>query len=234
MFRRPVFVCLPLLLAAALAAPACSPGRTPAPEAAPPAAALTIACIGEQTTHSAHRENDPEYPTRMAELLGPSYRVLNFGLPKGRVLRLGTAAESESYLDSQVFRDSQQSGAQVFVVGPWGRHDTYPGNWPEHRSEFSADLEALVEAYRSLPSKPVVVVVTPLPFGGKKEHPIHHLLAPTREVAAKLGLPTIDLWSALLGHPEWYRDGTHLTAQGQQRHAQVIAEGVHGLLGKPD
>src|SRR6478609_5273804 len=70
-------------------------------------AATKVACAGEQTTHSAHRTNDPEYPLLLGKLLdpgfsdsgkmalygggfvegtGPLFAVGNFAHPQGTVL----------------------------------------------------------------------------------------------------------------------------------------------------
>ncbi len=208
------------------AAPAPDAPAAPGEAAAVDARPVLVACVGEQTTHSAHRENDPEYPTRLAELLGAGYAVHNFGLPKGRVLVNGPAPESDTYAGSAVFEQSRAAAPDVVVFGPWGRHDTYEGNWPELRDEFPADLERLARAYTELPNGPRVFVVTPLPFDGGTAHPITELLEPTQQLAHKLSLPVIDLWSAFLGHPELYKDGTHLTPEGQQRHAQVVSAAI--------
>jgi GDSL-like lipase/acylhydrolase family protein len=191
-----------------------------------PMTPIKVACVGEQTTHSAHRENDPEFPERLAALLGKGFQVMNFGLPKGRVLSDAPAADAEAYAASEAFTQSKAYQPQAVVFGPWGVHDTYAGNWPEHRAEFAGDLAALVGAYTGLPSKPVVFLVTPLPYDARAEHAIAELLTPTRELAHALALPSIDLWSAFLGHPEWYKDPTHLTPEGQQQHAQVVAQSL--------
>jgi hypothetical protein len=191
-----------------------------------PVTPIKVACVGEQTTHSAHRENDPEFPERLAALLGKDFEVRNFGLPKGRILSDAPAADAEAYVASDVFTQSKAYQPRAVVFGPWGVHDTYPGNWPEHKAEFEGDLRALVRAYTGLPSQPVVFLVTPLPYDARAEHSIAELLAPTQGLAHALALPSIDLWSAFLGHPEWYKDPTHLTPEGQHEHARVVAQAL--------
>lgn len=187
---------------------------------------VKVVCIGEQTTHSAHRENDPEYPIRMAGILGKGYEVLNFGLPKGRVLKDAPAPDAEEYLNSEPFKLSTASNPNIVVIGPFGRHDTYEGNWPEHKAEFENDLADLVKRYMDLPSQPKVYVVLPLPFNGADDHAITGLLAPTKAVAEKYSLEVIDLWTPFMGHAEWYKDGTHLTPKGQQKQAELVAAAI--------
>lgn len=216
-----------VLVTFAAGAAACTPTAAPSKVAGTSAkVTVKVSCVGEQTTHSAHRENDPEYPQRLSELLGTSFTVLNRGLPKGRVLTAATAPQSESYSASDVFARRLEDQPQIVVLGPWGRHDTYEGNWPEHQADYPADLEALANAYTELESQPTVFIVTPLPFNGDTDHPISDLRAPTEAVAKELSLPLIDLWSVFLGQPQWYKDGTHLTPEGQQQHAQAIADAI--------
>jgi hypothetical protein len=215
-----------VMMAAALSA--CSAASSAAPGASVPGAAsspapVRVACVGEQTTHSAHRENDPEYPTRLQQLLGSQFVVVNFGLPKGRILKEAPAPDAESFFSSEAFDLSKAFQPDVVVFGPWGRHDTYEGNWPEHKAAFAPDLAEIVRAYVELPSKPVVLLVTPLPLSGTTAAPMAELVEPTQALAKSLSLPTIDLWSAFQGHPEWYKDSTHLTPDGQQAHAKLIA-----------
>lgn len=230
MFYRPALALAPFVL---LLLEACSTPATQTAPASPTAEAHTevtkVTCVGEQTTHSAHRENDPEYPTRLAELLGNQYEVSNRGLPKGRVLSKANAPESDAYILGEPFAMRLTDQPNVVVLGPWGRHDTYEGNWPEHKSEFSADLEALVQAYVDLDSHPVVLLATPLPYNGGTDHAITELLKPTQALADEMSLATIDLWSAFLGHPEWYKDGTHLTPEGQQQQAKIVAAAIRDL-----
>ena len=45
------------------------------PAAHPPQAQTRIACLGEQTTHSFHRENDPEYPFFLGETLDADFKI---------------------------------------------------------------------------------------------------------------------------------------------------------------
>lgn len=214
-------------VALALQALGCSPTNAPSKVAgAPNTAPLKVSCVGEQTTHSAHRANDPEYPERLGQILGASHQVLNRGLPKGRVLQAATAPESEGYISSDVFALRLEDQPQIVIVGPWGRHDTYEGNWPEHQAEFSTDLQELVTAYTELESQPTVFLVTPLPFNGGTDHPISDLRTPTEALAQSMSLPLIDLWSTFLGHSEWYKDGTHLTPEGQQQHAKAVAKAI--------
>jgi hypothetical protein len=80
-----------------------------------------VACIGEATTHSAHRIHDPEYPQLMGEFLDADfeleaeenpldggmlygkdtgYRIGNFGLPTGTSLDT-TSTEVASTIHSQ-------------------------------------------------------------------------------------------------------------------------------------
>ena len=42
---------------------------------------MRVACCGEHTTHSGHPAFLPEYPARVASILGSTFEVENFGYP---------------------------------------------------------------------------------------------------------------------------------------------------------
>ena len=90
------------------------------PQIASAADQLRVACAGEQSTHSAHRTNDPEYPLLMAQMLdsdfvagpgmapyeggfleggGSHFEVGNFGHPQGTVINhdLHTSGQSDAH-----------------------------------------------------------------------------------------------------------------------------------------
>src|SRR5690349_7774788 len=83
-----------------------------------------VACAGEQSTHSAHRTNDPEYPLLMAQMLdndfvagpdmapyeggfleggGSHFEVGNFGHPQGTVIN-HDLSNPKTYLKSDEYQ----------------------------------------------------------------------------------------------------------------------------------
>ena len=213
--------------------------------AAPLHAQLKIAVIGEQTTHSLHRENDPEYPKFLGELLdkdfaidatrphpmggghlyggGPKFQIGNFAHPQASVLD-HALTNPKSYLRSHELKLCEEFAPQVVVLGPFGDHE---GLSKVSFENFTKDLRTLVDRIAAFRSAPKIYLALPLPRGPKDEDENYRRIRrETEQVAREKGLAVIDLWTAFLGHPEYYQDATHLTIPGRQQLANVVAAAI--------
>jgi hypothetical protein len=216
---------------------------------APPLASTRVALIGEQTTHSLHRENDPEYPRLLAERLdvdfkadtaqaptgggflsggGTRYRVGNFGHPQGSVI--DHALENpKSILRSAELKLAEKFAPAIVVLGPFGDHELLT---QQSLDRFAPDLRTLIERIGSFPGKPKIYIALPLPRGGKDEDENYRRIRnETKAVAEEGKLETIDLWAYFLGRAELFQDATHLTLAGRQELARVVGEAI--TAGRP-
>jgi GDSL-like Lipase/Acylhydrolase family len=206
---------------------------------------VRIACLGEQTTHSFHRVNDPEYPQILGEILdkdfkidtdkqhpnaggflyggGAHYRIGNFGHPRGTVL--DHALENpKAVIRSDELKLAEGFAPNVVILGPFGDHESLTN---VSLDKFTADLRALIDRVASFKSKPTIFVVLPLPRGGKDEDANYRRIrTETEQVAHEKKLPLIDLWTAFLGKAEYFKDATHLTELGRRHLAEVVATAI--------
>jgi acyl-CoA thioesterase-1 len=205
-----------------------------APRAA--AAPVRVACIGEQTVHSDKLQRSQEWPRMMGDKLGPAYDVQNFGDCCATVLlEYPPQHANHPYIKpydrpayKPGFHESVAFRPDVVVIGPWGKHEwemadiLYKGVLPPDR--FLADYETLVKTYLDLPGKPRVFVSLPIPFpmGTAKVGLVDTILTATQTIADKYQLPVIDLYHPFLGHPELYKDITHISDPGQRKVAEVV------------
>jgi MYXO-CTERM domain-containing protein len=215
-----------------------------------PAAAraqVKVACAGEQTTHSLHRENDPEYPLLMGMLLdtdfvatdkmaphgggfleggGSSFTIGNFGHPQASVL--DHALENpKTYLKSEELVLLSAFMPRIVVLGPFGEHDRLS---MVPVTQFPTDFDALIAALQAIESKPLVALATPLPPGGAdKADAITEIKGYTLAAATQHTLPTIDLWTEFLGKTNLFQDDTHLTLEGRGHLAQFVGSSVKTL-----
>lgn len=206
---------------------------------------IKVVCLGEQTTHSFHRENDPEYPLFLGQILnddftadataqhpmgggflyggGTRFRIGNFGHPRGTVLN------HELENPKAVFRSDELKLARAFapdivVLGPFGDHELLA---KVGMDSFTPDLHALIKHIAAFESKPTILVALPLPRGPKDDDENYHRIRDeTSRLAERLSLPTIDLWTPFLGQDQFYQDATHLTVPGRRRLAEIVAEAV--------
>lgn len=208
---------------------------------------IRIACLGEQTTHSFHRVNDPEYPQILGEILdkdfkidtekqhpnaggflyggGANYRIGNFGHPRGTVL--DHALENpRAVIRSDELKLAEQFAPNMVILGPFGDHESLTN---VSMNNFTADLRSLIARIASFKSKPTIFVVLPLPRGAKDEDANYRRIrSETQQVAHEKKLPLIDLWTAFFGHAEYYKDATHLTELGRRHLAEVVAAAITG------
>jgi hypothetical protein len=211
-----------------------------------PAQAQTrIACIGEQTTHSLHRENDPEYPQLLGETLdqdfkvdtekphptgggflyggGTNYRIGNFGHPQGTVLD-HALDNPKAVIRSEEMKLAEQFAPHVVILGPFGDHEPLT---KVSMDNFTADLRSLIARFTSFSSKPTIFMVLPLPRGSSDEDANYRRIRnETERVARERKLPIIDLWTEFLGQHQYYQDATHLTVSGRRQLAQVVATAI--------
>lgn len=211
-----------------------------------PAAAQTrIAVLGEQTTHSLHRQNDPEYPRFLGEALdadfvidetkphpnggghlygsGTHYMVGNFGHPRGTVLD-HDKENPRAVIRSDELKLAEQFAPQVVVLGPFGDHEPLT---EVSMDNFSRDLRALIARIGEFSSHPKILVALPLPRGGKDEDDNYRRIRQeTEQVARSLQLSVVDLWTPFLNHAEFFQDATHLTVPGRRELARIVAAAI--------
>jgi uncharacterized membrane protein YgcG len=222
---------------------ATSPRRVPFPRAAVALSAMSavalllsaaaaeaeikVAVIGPQHVHSHQLTRDKEYPAMLQTLLGAEYLVGNFGDCCATILQgYPKQKETHPYLESgeaypavggMNFKDSVKFMPNIAVIGPWGKHDTEIANQLYKgmldRAKLEADFDELVTTYRNLPTKPQVIVLTPIPipFGEPVGVTTTVLLPAIKAVAAKYQLPVVDVYSAFLNKKELFKDETHIT-----------------------
>jgi hypothetical protein len=201
------------------------------------AAPVKVACVGEHTVHSDKLQRSQEWPKMMGDRLGPGFDVQNFGDCCASVLlNYPVQHANHPYIKpydrpayKPGFHESVAFMPDVVIIGPWGKHDwemadiLYNGVLPADM--FLADYDTLVKTYLDLPNKPKVFVSLPIPFpmGTPKMGLIDVIMSVTQTVADKYHLPVIDLYHPFLGHPELYKDITHIADDlGQHKIAEVV------------
>jgi acyl-CoA thioesterase I len=183
------------------------------------AAPVRVACIGDSITRGT------EYTLDLWAELGPDYVVGDFGVGGATVSLHSEAA----YLNKTACITAEQFKPDIVVV-MLGTNDA-DQTLNETTAEFVADYVTLLSAFQSLPNKPQVYIVQPPPIYNVSlslsgELFAERVIPGIREVATQTGLPLIDAYSPLLGHPDLFIDGVHPTAGG----AQLIANAVYAAV----
>jgi len=200
--------------------------------AAAAASVKKIACVGDSITYG-HGIADREmtYPKQLGRLLGEGFEVGNFGVSGSTLLANGNAP----YIKTKKYLQSLAFGPDIVVI-KLGTNDSKAANFARI-SEFERDLNALVESFEKLPSRPKVFLCLPAPAFSDGTSPlsinggriVKEIDPAIRRVAAARGLVLIDLYSPLKDKPEFFPDRIHPNALG----AAVIAAAVSDAVKRP-
>ena len=197
------------------------------------AAPLKIACIGDSITAFAWLGDSSieSYPARLQALLGTNYTVRNYGVGGCTVLKSGDFP----YWNRSEYTLSRNWGPDVVII-KLGSNDSSPNNWV-YGTNFVSDYEEFIASYKTLPSQPRVILCTPAPIynnaypeaGGVATN----IVPAVRNLAARLGLETIDYHIQLAGHREWFPDDVHANTRGTAVMAAIAHDAIRGIAAQP-
>lgn len=191
---------------------------------------IKVACVGNSVTYGAgikDRANN-SYPVQLQKLLGDKYEVTNFGHSGATALKNG----HKPYWVAPEFEQSKLFLPNIVIIH-LGLNDQGMNNWPGHKEEFVNDYLELINTYKSLPTKPEVIICKMSPtFSG------HHwfeegMRESFQEIQSKIDLISkqanvniINLHEPLYRFPEYFPDNLHPTKEG----AAIIAKKAYSFI----
>lgn len=179
---------------------------------------IRVACVGDSLTQSS------EYPYDLWSLIGNrSYDLRNFGAGSTTVLR----SSETPYINTSVYHDALDFEPNIVIV-MLGTNDAQP-SLHRYNESFTGDYETLIGSFLKLDSKPEVWVVLPPPILSNQSGAIDSayfdsvIIPKITQTARQVNLPIVDVYSAFVGHSDYYKDGLHVNSVG----AKVIADTVY-------
>ncbi len=178
-----------------------------------------IACIGDSITQST------VYPSDLQIMLRQNSTVGNFGVSGATVV--STAATP--YITQpamQAAKDFQPTTVIIMLGTNDARGDVY-----KSINSYTADYNQIIGEFKSLSSSPQIFLVKPPPLFGN-DYDLNNtnlsegIIPRIEQVAAANGLTTIDVYSRLAGHSEFFPDGVHPNNAGSKAIADVIYQGI--------
>lgn len=188
---------------------------------------IRVACVGNSITegYGLKDKKTQAYPARLQQLLGDRYQVQNFGL-SGHTLMRGT---DRPYMnDKKWFRFQKALASDPDIVTiKLGTNDSKTPYDSLLHADFIKDLNALVDSFQALPSKPYIYLCTPIPADGevwtiRDSVIIGEVIPRIRAVAQERNLPVIDLYNPIKPFIDLLPDKIHPNAAG----AMIIAEEI--------
>lgn len=181
---------------------------------------IRIACVGDSLTKGSN------YPEYLWMLAGSNYKVGNFGVGASTV----SIQSNKPYINQSEFVEAKNFVPNIIVI-MLGTNDANPSN-QQPRTRFEEDYITLVREFQKLDSTPKIVLVEPPPVlrngtGISTQFYTTSILPAIKEVASKLDLQVIDLYTPLSDFPQYFSyDGVHPNERG----SQAIAEIIHNAI----
>lgn len=178
-----------------------------------------VACIGDSITELSN------YPNDLQTMLGANYNVQNFGVSGTTVL----INSGKPYIDQEAFQNAKGFLPNIVII-LLGTNDARIDLY-QSLNRFVADYKKLISQIQSLESKPKIFLVKPPPIYNK-EHNLSDtnlqegVIPRIEQVAKDLGLPTIDVYTSLANHPEYFMDGIHPDNEGAKIIANIIYKAI--------
>ena len=198
-----------------------------------------IICIGDSITFGAgvaKKRSTQSYPAVLNQLVSEEWQVLNYGL-SGRTLldEADTPYRKEKY-----YYQSLRERADIYII-MLGTNDSKPYNWEGNKALYQDELVEMIRGYQYLPNKPEVVVLQPPKCFPKAENEaivydisddvVRDGVNPAVKRAAEIcGVKCLDLYRLTENHPEYFQDGVHPNALGNQKIAAYLFENIQPLL----
>lgn len=186
---------------------------------------IIVAAIGDSNTWGLgvpSREQDTfSYPGQLQQLLGDSYRVINYGISGRTLLDSG----DYPYRNEAFYKDSQAVQPNIVLI-MLGTNDSKYYNWkPE---AFEIQLEQFIRTYKNLPSRPDVYVLSvPAAYDNNvaiSPSVIREQIVPmTKRAARDTQAYFIDIYSVTQNRSDLFPDGVHPNKEGYG----VIADTVY-------
>ena len=178
-----------------------------------------VACIGDSITELS------AYPSDLQTMLGANYNVSNFGVSGATVLH----NSYNPYISQEAFQRAKEFLPDIVII-LLGTNDARADIY-QSIDNFTADYEQLIREVQALESKPKIFLVKPPPIFDNdlnlsNANLLEGVIPRIEQVATALNLTTIDVYTPLVNHPEYFVDGAHPNNEG----ASLIASEIYKAL----
>lgn len=196
---------------------------------------IRVACVGNSITYGLGIRDSANdcYPAQLQRMLGPGFKVGNFGKSGATLLRHG----HRPYFEQREFRDAMNFKGDIAVIH-LGINDTDPRDWPNYRDEFVGDYLALIDSLKQANPHVRIIIARLTPIrhdhwrfisGTKLWHDeIQEAIA---TVAKLSGAELIDFHAPLYPYPNYSIDGIHPNPTGARLLAKTVYSGITGDYG---
>jgi lysophospholipase L1-like esterase len=189
---------------------------------------IRVACVGNSITYGANIQNrdSDSYPAVLQQLLDSNkYEVRNYGFSSRTLLNKG----DYPYMKEDMFSEALNFQPNIVVI-KLGTNDSKPQNWL-YKEEYSQDMQAMIDAFRGLPSNPDIYLCYPakaysVEWGINDSIIVNDIIPYINQIAETNNLKIIDLHTATENMEDNFPDKIHPNEEG----AKILAETVYKAL----
>jgi len=198
-----------------------------------------VVCIGDSITEGygipKAQRKQYSWPSVLGKLLGDKYNVTNLGACSR------TLCENTAKPWSTIYKKTLMKLKPDLFIFMLGTNDSKLKNWKGNEQNFEKDLLNYIKLMRNLNKKAQIFICLPPPaFQGKKlskgdsisgERIKKEIIPIIKKVAEKdKKIKIIDLFSAMLKHPDYFSDGVHPNIKGANFLSNYIFKQINKYL----
>jgi len=180
---------------------------------------IRVACVGDSITAKSG------YPSDLQALLGANYTVGNFG-SSGSTVSLNSW---KPYMNQTEFQNAEDFQPDIVII-MLGTNDDLMG-LHQYNESFEDDYSELITSFQQTQNNPEVLIANSPPiFSNNTDlspaYLTNIIIPKTQDLANRMNLPLIDVYSAFGNQSDCFIDGVHPDSQG----ASIIASEVYDSL----
>jgi alpha-L-fucosidase 2 len=188
---------------------------------------IRVACVGDSITegYGLKVQSKSSYPVILDSILGAKYSVLNCG-------RSGTTLQKKGDFPYWICKEYSNVFAYKpnIIIIKLGTNDTKPYNW--YADNFENDYQALIDSFKTIPSKPKIFVCFPAPvfktkWGINDSTMVQGVIPIVDKLAQKNRLTIIDLYHGLIKEGANFPDSIHPNEKAVKVMATLIAKTIN-------
>ena len=188
---------------------------------------VKVACVGDSiTAGSGASSASNNYVSQLQNRLGSQYIVQNFGNSGKTLLK----EDANGYTKTDTYKNSVAFAPDVVTI-MLGTNDSKDAVWNAYGDKYEQELRELVQAYRDLPSHPLVILATsPTAYNRNwtinNEVITNEIVPAQRRVATEMNCPLIDANTATQNMADKFADGIHPNDAGYVVLADLFAKDI--------
>lgn len=189
--------------------------------------AVRVACVGDSITegYGIEWQSENAYPTKLAEILGDDFEVMNFGRSATTMMRHGDFP----YWSAKEFTNCLRYKPDIIVL-KLGTNDCKAYQW--NKEAYEESYNAMLDTFYSVNPQMRILLTLPVPVMAEGKWTmsdsviVNGVIPVIKDIANVRNLETIDMYSHFQNRMDLFSDSIHPTAEGAKIMAEIVAKAI--------